>query len=164
MANAKQSNIRTIKPAVAPAAAIQPASWEKYYDAIVAFFDGKKALSKTLAAALKGAKYDDVVRCVAKMHKVPVKPSTHFKVVEAGGSVTVDRDHKNAESARKDITDVLAVMNGGKTRSEKQGERNKVKKAANKVATPEKVFEAYLELDAKARAAFRKMAKLVVAK
>jgi len=150
MATKQVRSTRTTK--AAPAVALKPASWEKFYAGVQSYLDGKASLSKALATALKGAKYDDVVHCVAKYHGVPVKASTHPKVVQAGGSVTLDRDHANAESARKDVTDVLNVLSGGKTRSEKQSER----KAANTVVDWKKVVKQYESLDAKGRAAFRK--------
>lgn len=145
--------------------ALAPKAKPAFVTAMRAFNAEKQKLRKAnetacaaLAKALKGATAQDVVLAIAEATGCAVKKATGAR---AATPWVLDGKHVNYEGAKTLSRDVRGALAGKPSRGKTQ---HAAKKAANKVATPEKVFEAYLELDAKARAAFRKMAKLVVAK
>lgn len=141
---AKQSNVVALAPVAKP----------EFVKAIATFAKART----TLAAALEGADRQDVVAAVGAVTKCPLKPAVGGKALTAW---VLDSKHTNYEGAKTLLRDVVALMKGDVSRGTKQG---RAKKAANKVVKPEDVVSMYLELDAKGRAAFRKLAKLQIAK
>ncbi|NDD55425.1 hypothetical protein EBZ39_16445 [bacterium] len=133
--------------AIAPKA---PKAKPAFVTAIRSFWKARQALTESL----KGATAQDVVLAVAEVTGCAVKKSTSAK---AATEWVLDSAHANYEGAKSLRRDVNISLAGEVSRGKKQH-------AANKVATPEKVLEAYLSLDTKARATFRRMAKLSIAK
>jgi len=144
--------------------AIAPKAKAAFVTAVRVFHAEKQKIRKAeesaraaLVKALKGATAQDVVLTVAEVAGCAVKKSTSAK---ANTPWVLDNGDANYENAKTLSRDVRLALAGKATRSQTQA----AKKAANTVVTPEKVFEAYRELDSKGRAAFRKLAKLAVAK
>lgn len=133
--------------AIAPKA---PKAKPAHVTAIRSFSNSRQALTESL----KGATAQDVVLAVAEVTGCAIKKATSAK---AATEWVLDSDHANYEGAKSLRRDVNNSLEG-------KASRGKTQHAANKVATPEKVLEAYLALDTKARATFRKLAKLSIAK
>ena len=141
---AKQANVVALAPVAKP----------EFVKAIATFAKARA----TLAAALDGADRQDVVAAVGAVTKCPLKPAVGGKALTAW---VLDSKHAEYENAKTLLRDVMDKLAGKKSRGSKQAA---AKKAANKVVKPEDVVSMYLELDAKGRAAFRKLAKLQIAK
>jgi hypothetical protein len=144
--------------------AIAPKAKPAFVTAMRVFDVEKKKLREAnetacaaLAKALKGATAQDIVLAVAVVTGCAVKKATGAR---AATPWVLDRDHANYEGTKTLSRDVRNALAGKASR----GKTQTAAKAASKVATPEKVLEAYLSLDTKARATFRKMAKLAIVK
>lgn len=132
--------------------ALAPVAKPEFVKAIATFSKARTAL----AEALKGAERQDVVAAVGKVTGCALKQAVGGKALTPW---VLDSAHANYEGAKTLLRDVLAQLKGEVSRGTRQG-----RKAANKVVKVEDVVSMYLELDAKGRAAFRKLAKLQIAK